>query len=249
MKNQDKWKPSKFVFKKKRLIASRDPNSVSISSRLVADLIASYYEKYLPLYSKGTLIDLGCGEVPFFEVYKSYVNEIVCVDWASTFHDIAFADFYCDLNDILPFENEKFDTIILSDVLEHISRPQLLICEMSRILVKNGKIIMNVPFIYNLHEIPHDYYRYTEYGLKFLIESCGLRTIYISPIGGFPEVLGDMSAKFAFSIPFFGKELSIFIQRVTSVFIKTSLGKKISNKSSHRYPLGYFLVLGKSQEK
>ena len=78
----------------------------------------------------------------------------------------------------LPFGDSEFDTIILSDVLEHIPVPEHLWKEMARILSRNGKIIMNVPFYYCLHEAPHDCSRYTEFALRRFVEMSGLRLFY-----------------------------------------------------------------------
>lgn len=57
MKHPDSWKPSKFVYKRGKLIASRDPIEVSIGSRLMADLIAVFYSNSLPCHAKGRLLD------------------------------------------------------------------------------------------------------------------------------------------------------------------------------------------------
>ena len=73
MKNRDKWRESKFVYNKKgKLIASRNQNEVSVSSRLGADLVANFYDYNLKKYAKGHLLDLGCGKVPFYNAYKHY---------------------------------------------------------------------------------------------------------------------------------------------------------------------------------
>jgi len=61
MKHRDSWKPTKYVYKKGKLIASRDPNQVSIGSRLIADLVAAMYGCGLRQHAKGKLLDLGCG--------------------------------------------------------------------------------------------------------------------------------------------------------------------------------------------
>ncbi|MBW6482221.1 MAG: class I SAM-dependent methyltransferase [Vicingaceae bacterium] len=57
-----------------------------------------------------------------------------------------------DINQPLPIENEIFDTVILSDVLKHIRKPEELIAEIHRIMKPNGKFMLNVPFFYWLHE-------------------------------------------------------------------------------------------------
>lgn len=245
MKNKGRWKPNKFVYKKGRFIASRDPREVAISSRLVADLVAGFYNTYIGKHCRGNLIDLGCGKVPFYEAYKNYISDNTCVDWADTLHKNEYLDFECDLTKDLPFENGQFDTIILSDVLEHIPRPEYLWKEMFRILAGGGKILMNVPFYYWLHEPPHDYYRYTEYSLRRFAESEGLKVLVLEPIGGAPEILADILAKNLLKIPRIGRTLSIGIQYLTYKFIRTSLGERISKKTSKVFPFGYFMVVEK----
>src|SRR5688572_16852316 len=134
MKNIDQWQPSKFIFKNDRLQGSRNPSDLNISSRLVADIVASHYQQYLKVYATGILVDLGCGKVPLYGAYKDHVKSNICVDWENTLHKNPFLDKSCNLNEKLPFGDQEFDTILLSDVLEHIYEPQLLWHEMERIL-------------------------------------------------------------------------------------------------------------------
>ena len=245
MKNSDKWQPSKFVLKKGRLVASRNRNEISVASRLVADIVADIYYKNLKNHAKGKLLDLGCGKVPLYGVYQEYITDNVCVDWENTLHKNEYLDFECDLTQKLPFEDRVFDTIILSDVLEHIPSPPKLWQEMARILTKNGKIIMNVPFFYCLHERPHDYYRYTEFALQRFVEDSNLKLVQLESIGGVPEILADILAKHIQRISLIGVPLAMGIQYITEIFIKTALGKKISKKTSETFPFGYFLIAEK----
>jgi SAM-dependent methyltransferase len=245
MKNRDNWKPTKFVYKKGWLIASRDPGEVSISSRLVSDITAANYNRYLSIYAHGKLLDLGCGKVPLFEAYRDYVDDNICVDWENSLHKNPFLDRHCDLTLDLPFEEDQFDTVILSDVLEHIPEPLRLMNEISRILSPGGVLMMNVPFYYRLHEAPHDYYRYTEYALRRFIALSGLELEKLIPAGGTPEILADILAKNLNPIPLIGPPCSMFIQWLISVFVKTKIGNKISLRTSRIFPLGYFLIAKK----
>lgn len=245
MKNREKWQPSKYIYRKGKLIASRDPKEVGVGSRLMVDLIAEFYHNNLRLHAKGKLLDLGCGKVPLFLVYKDYVKENICVDWENTSHKNAYLDFEQDLTRALPFSDGEFDTIILSDVLEHIPQPEHLWEEMSRILSVSGKIIMNVPFYYCIHERPYDYYRYTEYALRRFVENAGLTLIQLSSLGGALEIMTDIFSKNIMRLPKIGRSLAIFAQWFTSVFIRTGLGKKISATTRNTFPFGYFLVAEK----
>lgn len=245
MKNHDKWKPSKYIFRKGKLIASRDREEVGAASRVMADLIADCYHKTLRQHAAGKLLDLGCGKVPLYEAYKEYITDNICVDWANTLHKNEYLDFECDLTKELPFEDYAFDTIILSDVLEHIPQPGKLWKEMVRILSANGKLIVNVPFYYWVHERPHDYYRYTEFALKRFVDDSGLSLVEFQRIGGSPEILSDILAKHIQHLPLIGTPLAICIQYITGVFVKTALGKKLSDQTSEAFPFGYFLVAEK----
>jgi len=245
MQNKHQWRPSKFVYKNSKLIASRDPTEVGVSSRLIADIIAHFYDQYLKQYARGRLLDLGCGKVPLYATYHELVTDVICVDWANSLHKNHYLDLELDLSDDFPFEDNEFDTIILSDVLEHISTPEHLWKEMARVLSKNGKLLMNVPFYYWLHEEPHDYYRYTEHALRRFVNISGMRLIQLTPIGGVPEIMADIFAKNIVRVPKLGTAAALFAQWCAWSFVRTGFGKKVSDATSQAFPFGYFLIAEK----
>lgn len=245
MNNRDKWRPSKFVFLKGKLIGSRDPAELAISSRLMADLVAARYAVLLKQHATGNLLDLGCGKVPLLAVYEPLVQSVTCVDWANTLHPNEFIDMQCDLTQPLPFPNDRFDTIILSDVLEHVPTPNALWQEVARVLAVGGKVLLNVPFFYWIHEAPHDYYRYTEFALRRFADETGLTVLSLEAIGGIPEVLCDLSAKTIERIPFIGPSFATFIQWSGRLFLKTSIGCRMSQNTRAAFPFGYFMVVEK----
>ncbi len=245
MRNRDKWKPSKFVYRNGKLQASRDRREVSVGSRLTADIVARFYDENLKKYARGKLLDLGCGKVPLFLAYRDYITENICVDWGNSLHKNEFLDLECDLREDLPFSEGEFDTILLSDVLEHIPNPEHLWSEMARILAPGGKLLLNVPFFYWLHEQPYDYYRYTEFALRRFAENAGLKIVLLEPMGGVPEILADIISKSILRIPKLGTAVSIFTQWTTSALLKTPLGKSLSESTAKSFPLGYFLVAEK----
>jgi len=246
MRNADQWRPTKFVIKKHILRANPDRKQVHLASRLMVNLVGDCYSGIFEKYFKGRLIDVGCGNVPFYEAYKNYVNENICVDWAESLHSNLFLDYIADLNEKLQFEDEEFDTALLSDVLEHIMNPQLLLTEVFRILRPEGKLVMNVPFFYWLHEEPHDYYRYTRFMLKKLLVDSGFQKIEITALAGAPVVLADVFAKNVHHIPLIGNILCRFSQWSCFYFVKTRIGNKISTRTSEKFPLGYMVVAEKS---
>lgn len=69
----------------------------------------------------------------------------------------------------LPFEDASFEQVLCTEVLEHLHTPQQAIDEMYRVLKPGGRLILTTRFIYPLHDSPHDYFRFTKYGLRHLL--------------------------------------------------------------------------------
>ena len=195
MKNISEWKESKFNLQDGVLYASRE---VGQGSWLMAQLIADKYTEFIPKYVKGRILDLGCGSVPLFGLYKSFMSENICVDWDKSIHQNQYLDISMDISKPLPFPDDSFDTIICSDVLEHIFEPKNVIEEMIRVCKDNGFIILNVPFDYWMHENPYDYNRMTRFFYeRFAEESDDVQLVLIKPLGGRIAVLVDKYAKIA----------------------------------------------------
>jgi SAM-dependent methyltransferase len=243
MKNIEKWVPTKYILKENKLKANSQ--YVAKSSIILADKIADFYNNAIPKYANGLLIDLGCNTVPLYVLYRKYVNEVICVDWENNNNENIFVDIYHDLNKKLPFPDNSYDTVILSDVLEHISEPSELCKEIARILKPNGHLLLNVPYYYSVHEAPFDFFRYTEFGLKYLIENSDLEILSIEKLGGIPEILTDLYLKTLKSIPILGNILSFIIYHFYLLIIKAKFVKIYSKKTAERFPFGYSLIAKK----
>lgn len=111
--------------------------------------------------SKDFTLDLGCGNSV---LVKSFPNRI-----GMDVQSHPDLDVVGDAHS-LPFLDDSFQQIVCSEVLEHLKKPQTAVKEMHRVLGADGKLIITMPFVYPLHEGPHDYQRYTEYGLRVLFE-------------------------------------------------------------------------------
>lgn len=75
----------------------------------------------------------------------------------------------------LPFGDESFDTILLLEVLEHVAEPERVLSEIQRVLKAGGVLLLSMPFLYPLHDAPHDYQRYTSPGLKHAVRRAGMQ--------------------------------------------------------------------------
>ena len=129
-------------------------------------------------YLRGHLYDLGCGEMAYRDWLLNYADTYTGVDWGSTPHEFK-ADIHADLNEPLPIESEVADTVISLSVMEHLCEPQVFLNEANRILKPSGAMVLQVPFMWWVHEAPYDYYRYTRYGLQYIFEKAGFSDIMI----------------------------------------------------------------------
>lgn len=140
-----------------------------------------------PLFC-GTVYDLGCGEAPYRQWILQQADRYVGVDWANSLHDVQ-ADIVANLDVTLPIEKSVANTVLSISVLEHLRNPQDMLNETWRILRPGGYLVLQVPWQWWIHEAPHDYYRYTPYGLRYLLEQAGFEDVDVQPQGGFFTML------------------------------------------------------------
>jgi SAM-dependent methyltransferase len=210
------------------------------------------------LYGKrGYLLDLGCGIKPFKEVYQHYAESSVGIDVAQTPHETQHVDVFYDGKKI-PFPDSVFDYVLCTEVMEHVSEPDDFLKEIYRVLKPGGILIMTIPFLVPLHEEPYDFYRYTKYGLKHLLNSAGYQSQVIQPIGEYFGVLTSLcitiqlkcwnwlSKKLKISViynlwnPFIF--IFVWLPQIMILFLyKRKLLKKIFSKLSY-VPKGYGLT-------
>ncbi|MHA2062053.1 MAG: methyltransferase domain-containing protein [Candidatus Sifarchaeia archaeon] len=139
---------------------------------------------------KGIVLDVGCGEQPFKKEIERSSDTYFGVDWPLTFHRKNEIDVYANISEGFPFKSESVDTIVAFQVMEHLAEPENFLWESFRVLRKRGKIILTTPFMWGIHEAPHDYYRYTAYGLRYLLTKTGYKNVHIVPNTGYLIMAG-----------------------------------------------------------
>lgn len=150
---------------------------------LIYNIGDKFLEKYSKYY-KGRLVDLGCGEAPYKQYFLQYVNEYIGVDWPNSFHNIK-ADVFSNLNDKILLPDDFADTIVAISVMEHLCEPERFLRESYRILKRGGIMLIQVPFQWWVHEQPHDFFRYTPFGLFYMLKKVGFHILTIEPQSGF----------------------------------------------------------------
>lgn len=235
-KHKSDWQPTKYVLRGGRW---RGSGGESLSSRLIMDLQVAAYTAAIARYAKGRLADLGCGNAPLAGAYAPLVDDYVWADWPNSLHQIFQLDEDIDLNGTLPFGERSFDTLLLTDVLEHIAEPDRLLAQLARILKPGGHLIVGVPFLYQIHEDPHDYHRYTKYKLADFAAKHGLEVVSIDEIGGGFDALADISGKLYGKL---WKPLAALPYYLWSALREISFIRKLNNKLAQRLPLAYIAV-------
>lgn len=165
------------------MTASKQHSNRDRHNWLIYDL-GDKFREACKKYYKGVMYDLGCGEKPYKEFFLQHVERYIGIDWGNSLHD-SKADILADLNEPLPLDNECADTTIAFSVLEHLHEPQTMLDEAFRVLKPGGAMVLTVPWQWHVHEAPHDYFRFTPYGLKYLLEKAGFAVVTIKPLSGF----------------------------------------------------------------
>ena len=138
-------------------------------------------------YAGGKLIDIGCGDMPYKYLLKPRVTEYDTLDIERRAEGVKFMGSILDMHMIA---SEVYDTALCIEVLEHVPNPFLAAKEVNRILRKGGFFILSAPHLSRLHEEPHDYFRYTPYGIKAILETNGFQIKYLEQTAGFFSFIG-----------------------------------------------------------
>ena len=127
--------------------------------------------KSMAFYIKGDVLDVGCGVKPYKDLfnYKSYTG--LDYDKKNT-NNNQYADILYD-GTVFPFDDKSFESCFCSQVLEHVFNPEEFISEINRILKLNGILLLTVPFVWDEHEQPYDYARYSSFGIVSILEKNG----------------------------------------------------------------------------
>jgi len=175
---------------------------------------------------KGDLLDIGCGKMP----YKNYILENSSVENyvgldienALQYDKEVKPDFIWD-GETMPFESNSFESAFGTEVLEHCPEPEIILKEVYRVLKPKGVFFFTVPFLWNLHEVPHDEYRYTPFALQRHLGNVGFKDIEIKGTGGWHASLAQMLGLWVRRSPMSSRKrkfLSVILKPIIGYLIK-----------------------------
>lgn len=146
-----------------------------------ADAVADF-ARSLP--DAARVLDAGAGEGQYAGQFRRqrYCGVDLAVGDAAW--DYSRIDVLADLT-ALPFRAGSFDAALNVVTLEHLREPGRALAEIARTLAPGGRLLVAAPHEWEVHQAPHDYFRYTKYGLAYLLEQAGLEPVEIRPVGGY----------------------------------------------------------------
>ena len=191
----------------------------------------------------GKVLDSGGGDGKryrhLFET-KEYIS--VDID-AQTSPDIVAS---CES---LPFSNDTFDTILSSQMLEHVTDVDKCLSEIYRVLKPEGKFILTVPMTNELHAEPSDYWRFTSYGIELLCTSSGFKIEELKQRGGYNSTIAQMRIRKQIDthLPYTNPWAMKILGPITLVYSRIAIFRdsKSTRAINKKLALGWALLLSK----
>lgn len=170
--------------------------------------------KYSLKYISGKTLDLGAGSAKYRGIIKEKASEYITFDVIPGNNIDVVGD---ALN--LLFEDDSFDTVISTQVLEHVEKPWIMVKEIHRVLKTGGVCILTAPFLEPYHPDPHDYFRYTVEGLRTLFKNENFEILECEGFGNLFFVLSEF-IRFSWFNPYEKQKRGSW--RITRFLAKTS---------------------------
>jgi len=146
----------------------------------------------------GSLLDIGCGSKPYRSLFN--VDAYIGLDIDSdNSRKRGIADQLYDGGEF-PFPNDFFDSALCNQVLEHVFNPDEFLSEIKRVLKPRGKLLLTVPFVWDEHEQPYDFARYSSFGLRALLERQGFKIIEHKKLGADASIIFQLTNAYLYKI-------------------------------------------------
>jgi len=201
------------------------------------------------------ILDAGAGAAPYRDLFRHTRYE--SADFEKADKTYGNTTYVCDLRNI-PVEDGRFDFVVFNQTMEHVPEPKLVLRELWRVLKPGGLMIYTGPFFYEEHEQPYDFYRYTQFGLRYLFKETGFEVKRLDWLEGYfstvayqlncagrylpstPRSVSDGIAGYALAPLVLG--LRVMFLACSLLFHKLETTKKVTVSG---YPKNYVAILAR----
>ena len=220
----------------------------------IRNSISYLINKYQKIFFKKNVLDVGCGSKPYMRFFKSLQCEYHGIDFNHytnfLLEESSHPDFYFHNNYkknflLNNFKDKTYDIIVSFEVLEHHERPDIFFKECSRILKNEGILLITFPFIWNLHEEPYDYQRFTHYKIKKLCEKNNLKIIETIRRGSSLETVIQVTNLAILNINSFPLKIFLLIFTIPTQIMTYLFKSYKKNNYNCNLFLGYTILLKK----
>jgi SAM-dependent methyltransferase len=215
-------------------------NSVGIDSPLYLHLRSLFADlENASVHAHGRMLDLGCGNKPYEKMFAGRISEHVGCDIVQS--NERRVDIICPATEI-PLENGAFDTVLCTQVIEHVADHRAVLSEAFRLLKPGGVLIVSAPMYWPLHEEPYDFFRFTRHGLRHLLEQIGFANLEIVNNGGKWALCGQVLIQTFVTTRFASWFLTrkVIVPSINRIF--AALDRKFPNAGN---PMNYVVVARK----
>lgn len=178
------------------------------------------------------VLDLGCGKKPYFDLFQTSTYIGLDTPLSGHSHMDEPIDVLFDGKSI-PIKNNTIDTVLMIEVLEHVKDTNRLLSDVNRIITYEGRLILTVPFIWEEHEIPYDFYRFTSFGIANKLSNNGFTIQYMTKIIPDFRVLTLLMNCFL---------RTVFIQKINNIIIRTTFSIFIYSLVNILGLVGYYIL-------
>lgn len=195
-------------------------------------------------HAAGRVLDVGCGHMPFRQDALRVAQTYEGFDVERRAEGVTHVGNAEAMTDIV---SAAYDTVFCFEVLEHLPHPQAAVAEMYRVLKPGGMLLLSVPHLSRLHEEPHDYFRYTSYGLRSILSDAGFEPLRITATAGLFSFLAHQVSTVVLGVawPVPGlRQLMYQLNRLLLVWPMLWLDRMIDGRGV--FALGYVAVARKS---
>lgn len=194
----------------------------------------------LRAHAKGVFLDAGCGTQPFRAVVEPQVDRYLAFDIEARAEDV---DYLGDVEDMGVVPSASIDAMLCSEVLEHVPHPSRAVDEFARILRPDGVLVVTVPFLSRLHEEPHDYFRFTRYGLRQLLTDAGFDVAEITETGSLFSFVGHQVSVGLLGLTWHLRRLRRLVVAINDlVVVRPAAALDRRSRMARLLPLGYVVI-------